>query len=85
MDKQTKRQGHIKDPKHNWNKIIKGAVTWEKVRDVIENVMKNGSESRYGSAYKRVLRVAGETVTVTFNKINDTLWAISDAWVNRVS
>lgn len=85
LDKQTKRQGHIKDPKHNWNKIIKGAVTWEKVRDVIENVMKNGSESRYGSAYKRVLRVAGETVTVTFNKINDTLWAISDAWVNRVS
>lgn len=55
------------------------------MRDVIENVMKNGSESRYGSAYKRVLRVAGETVTVTFNKINDTLWAISDAWVNRVS
>nr|WP_225624180.1 polymorphic toxin type 35 domain-containing protein [Thermoanaerobacterium thermosaccharolyticum] len=68
---------------HDWDKIIKGTITWEKVRDIIEKVMKKGTESRYGSAYKRVLKVGKETVTVTFQKINDSIWKISDAWVNK--
>lgn len=83
LDRQAKKQGHIKDPKHDWHKIIKGLVTWKKVRDIIENVMKNGTEGPYQSVYKRVLHIAGEDVTVTFNKISDTVWKISDAWVNR--
>ena len=83
LDGQPNKQRHIKDPKHDWDKIIKGTITWEKVRDIIEKVMKKGTESRYGSAYKRVLKVEKETVTVTFQKINDSIWKISDAWVNK--
>ncbi|WP_427340431.1 polymorphic toxin type 35 domain-containing protein [Caloranaerobacter sp. DY30410] len=83
LDRQPNKQKHIKDPKHDWDKIIKGAITWEKVRNIIEKVMKKGIESRYGSAYKRVLKVGKETVTVTFQKINDNIWKISDAWVNK--
>jgi hypothetical protein len=83
LDRQPDKQKHIMDPKHDWDKIIKGAITWEKVRNIIEKVMKNGTESRYGSAYKRVLRVGNETVTVTFQKVNDKTWKISDAWVNK--
>ncbi|MEG6570414.1 polymorphic toxin type 35 domain-containing protein [Thermoanaerobacterium thermosaccharolyticum] len=83
LDGQPNKQRHIKDPKHNWDKIIKGAITWEKVRNTIEKVMKEGTESRYGSAYKRVLKVGKETVTVTFQKVSDNIWKISDAWVNK--
>src|SRR5690606_38438412 len=64
LDGQPNKQRHIKDPKHDWDKIIKGTITWEKVRDIIEKVMK-------------------KTVTVTFQKINDSIWKISDAWVNK--
>lgn len=83
IDKALNKQRHIKDPKHNWDKIIKGTITWEKVRNTIEKVMKEGIESRYGSAYKRVLKVGKETVTVTFQKVSDNIWKISDAWVNK--
>ncbi len=83
LDEDINKQRHIKDPKHDWDKIIKGTVTWESIRNVMENVMKNGTESRYKGVYQRVLGVSGETVTVTFNKISDTLWAISNAWVNK--
>ncbi|MDI3478669.1 MAG: hypothetical protein PWQ59_2194 [Thermoanaerobacterium sp.] len=83
IDKALNKQRHIKDLKHDWDKIIKGTITWEKVRNTIEKVMKEGTESRYGSAYKRVLKVGKETVTVTFQKVSDNIWKISDAWVNK--
>ncbi|MCT4563551.1 MAG: polymorphic toxin type 35 domain-containing protein [Maledivibacter sp.] len=83
LDNDTNKQNHIKKPKHDWDKIIAGSVTWEKIRQVVQKVMEEGSESSYGSATKRVLNIAGETVTVTFKKVSETLWRISDAWVNK--
>lgn len=43
--------------------------------------MKEGSESRYGSAYKKTLRCKGKVVEVTYQKLRDGVIKISNAWV----
>lgn len=47
--------------------------------------MLNGTESKYKVAegvFQRVLQINTNTITVTFKKMSDTIWRISNAWVN---
>ncbi len=44
--------------------------------------MRYGKESTYGSARKKTLNMNGQTVTVTFVRVNGQT-KISNAWVNK--
>lgn len=83
------KQEHIipkpPNPKHNWWKLIAGDVTWKEVRKLIEKAMLQGVESPYKNGidvYQRDLKLdTGHNIKVVFKKMTETLWRISDAWV----
>ncbi|MSU01115.1 polymorphic toxin type 35 domain-containing protein [Tissierella pigra] len=81
----SNKANHILQSKHNWSSLVPGGPKdpnrWNKIKKIIEKVMKEGSESAYGSAYKKTLRYKGEVVEVTYQKLKDGVIKISNAWV----
>lgn len=71
---------HIMAPKHAWHLVTKNN-NWDDISKVISHVMRNGTESTYGSALQKTLNMNGHTVTVTFVRNNGKTF-ISNAWVN---
>lgn len=69
---------------HKWNSMFPGPNNnnkWEQIKKVIKQVMMDGNETKYGSAFKRTLRVNGRTVEVTFQKLGKGIIRISNGWV----
>lgn len=74
------KRSHILASKHDWHKVTNN--NWTDVSKVISHVMRHGKESAYGSARKKTLSMNGQTVTVTFQRVNGEI-KISNAWVNK--
>lgn len=70
---------HILQDHHDWHKLVPNK-SWDGVSEIIEKVMKEGTEDVYKTVNKKVLEIGGETVEVTYKKIGDKIF-ISDAWV----
>ncbi|ADC52387.1 MafB-related protein (plasmid) [Alkalihalophilus pseudofirmus OF4] len=74
------KRAHILANKHDWHKVTKN--NWTDVSKVMSHVMRYGKESAYGSARKKTLSMSGQTVTVTFTRVNGQV-RISNGWVNK--
>ncbi|WP_404450515.1 SAR2788 family putative toxin [Sutcliffiella horikoshii] len=74
------KRAHILANKHDWNKVTNN--NWTDVSKVMSHVMRYGKESVYGSARKKTLSMNGQTVTVTFTRVNGQV-RISNGWVNK--
>lgn len=48
----------------------------------MSHVMRHGKEGPYKGVRKKTLKMRGETVTVTFTRINGKI-KISNGWVNK--
>lgn len=81
----SNKANHILQSKHNWSSLVPGGPKdpnrWNKIKKIIEKVMKEGSEPTYGRAYKKTLRYKGKVVEVTYQKLKDGVIKISNAWV----
>lgn len=62
-----------------WNLI--DVKNWDEAKNVIANVLKNGTEESYKTVAKKVLQVGDELVEVTYKKMADGTIRVSDAWV----
>jgi len=69
---------HIMVDKHLWNLV--NAKNATSVKSIIEYTLKNGTLSKYGSAYQFVAPYGGRLIQVTGQFING-IFKISNAWV----
>ncbi|WP_308579489.1 polymorphic toxin type 35 domain-containing protein [uncultured Oribacterium sp.] len=81
----SNRANHILQTKHKWSSLVPGNPKdpnrWNKIKNIIKKVLTDGKESQYGSAYKKTLNYKGKVVEVTFQKLNNGVIFISNAWV----
>ncbi len=68
-----------KGANHHWEKIVPNR-SWEDIKNVIANVMQNGTETPYKNVSTRILNIDGFDVQVVY-KVVDGIARISDAWV----
>ena len=77
------KKQHILQDKHNWNKLVpnpKDPNNWGKIAGIIAKVMQDGKEEPHKSVLKKVLKVGGKVVEVTYKIVKGKV-RISDAWV----
>lgn len=81
----SNRARHILQTKHKWSSLVPGGPNdpnrWDKIKKIIEDAMKKGTESKYGSAYKVTYKYKGKIVEVTYQKLKNGVISISNAWV----
>lgn len=71
---------HILQEKHLWSRLVKNIDDWSSISKIMERVLKEGIEQPYGSAFIKTLIIDGQTVQVTYQKI-DGIIRISDGWI----
>ncbi|MCA1032528.1 hypothetical protein LCL95_16065 [Bacillus timonensis] len=69
-----------KKSNHQWDKLVPDK-SWNKIKPIITDVMQNGAVIPYKSVSSKVKMVNGELVQVTYKKLPDGTYRISDAWV----
>ncbi|MCR5763624.1 MAG: hypothetical protein K6G00_09620, partial [Treponema sp.] len=65
---------------HCWDKLVPNK-NWNDIKALIFETMEKGSETSYGTAFKNTLKIGEETIVVTFQKLENGVKAISDAWI----
>lgn len=74
---------HILQEKHAWDKVVNDPNSWDEVSDVLNQVLKYGTESPYHDTkniLKKVYNINGSDVLVKY-LYRDGKLIISDAWV----
>ena len=65
---------------HRWDCLVEGKE-WSKIKEIICNVMEDGTEYPSGSASCKVMNIKGYDVEVRFKRLSDGTVRISDAFV----
>ena len=65
---------------HRWDCVVEGKE-WSKIKEIICNVMEDGTEYPSGSASCKVMNIKGYDVEVRFKRLSDGTVRISDAFV----
>ncbi|WP_164995912.1 cell wall-binding repeat-containing protein [Miniphocaeibacter massiliensis] len=78
------KAGKIMHKKHKWHSFYGGnndPSRWEKIKKMMKKVMKEGREFPHKGVRKRLLRIKGRTVEVTFRKYPNGRIDIGNGWV----
>ena len=65
---------------HQWEKLVSNK-DWNGIKEILIYVMENGVEGPYKRVYSKRAIVNGYEVEVVYNKLNNGVIRISDAWI----
>ena len=71
-----------KNSNHAWDVLVPDK-NWQEIKKIIAEVMDTGIEGPYKTVYSKKAIINGVMVEVTYNKLNEGIIKISDAWVIR--